>query len=271
MNIQSMGIMAILTIPIVLIAPNSMAISRCEQKVLGYNMLLTGLATWGFAKLNGEKVGLKTFALGSLAGAGHHYARKSILKGHEVSGLAQAYFWASVTENITLGDRPFEYVRYGVGPFSLRTKLSFKDFEIVPEVDIVDFTRGLLSIASDDIKDIDIERGMLVGKDNGFVNEGAVATTRGSLVAIKKDRGEFSRGDVIRHEAVHVSQAIQWHAFGSKKIGALQLNKHIRFGWVHPALSELDGADANDNSARYLEREARNNCSTASFTIQKRF
>ncbi len=271
MNIQGICVAVILTVSIVLIAPNSMAISRCEQKVLGYNMLITGLATWTFAKLNGEKVGLKTFALGSLAGAGHHYARKSILKGREVSGLAQSYFWASVTENITLGDRPFEYIRYGVGPFSMRAKLSLKDFEIVPEVDALDLTRGLLSIARKDIKDIDIERGMLVGKDNGFVNGGAVATTRGSLVAIKKDRGEFSRGDVIRHEAVHVSQAIQWNAFGSKKMGPLQLNKHIRFGWVHPILRELDDFDTDTETRSYFEREARNNCSTASFTIQKRF
>ncbi len=267
MSIPSVCTAVIFTVLIVLMAPNSMAISRCEQKVLGYNMLMTGLATWGFAKLNGKKVGLKTFALGSLAGAGHHYARKQILKGHEVSGLAQSYLWASVTENITLGDRPFEYVRYGVGPFSMRARLSKKEFEIVPEVDVLGLAEGALYILKKDIKNIDIRRGMLVGEDNGFVDDERDATTRGTLVAVKKEAG---RG-IIRHDAAHVSQSIQWNAFGSKKMGPYQLNKYMRFGWVHPVLNELDDRHANKESARYFEKEARNNCSTASFTIQKRF
>ena len=112
---------------------------------------------------------------------------------------------------------------------------------------------------------------MLVGKDNGFVNDGAVATTRGTLVAIRKELGGWDKGDVIKHEAVHVSQAIQWNAFGSKKVGRFQLNKHVRIGWAHPVLKELDNFDTETETRSYLEREARNNCSTASFTIQKRF
>jgi len=196
--------------------------------------------------------------LGAIAGAGHHLARKHIKRGDVELGILESYLWASMSENITLGEAPFEHVRYGIGPFSVR--LNTKNYKYNFETDLFDLAQTLYVISQNDVKNIKLKHNVIVAEDNGLTGE--LGMTNGSFVRVLPSTLTTFADHVIestlRHEIIHVSQNIQWTAFGSKQLGKYKLNENFRVGWFFNILQTID--ISNNKSDQLFEKEASQNC-----------
>lgn len=231
-----MKISALIVVLILLPAP---AYATSESKVRNINILLTSamavITTYIYGEIDNFDDLAKVASIGAVGGYGFYESRRMIGRGHIEQGLALSYFSSSVVENTTLGHHPLAHIRYGVGPIEMRVRTPFAaanrkhaDAWLYIDVDYIEtvYALDLLTGANR----VGIKRGLLYGEVDKIDIHGinAIGEARGRNVVFRKD---YIHDETLwRHEAVHVSQAIQMSSF---------LDPHRRYG--HSFATPLPG------------------------------
>ncbi len=238
-----MKVSALIIVGMLLSSP---AYATSESKARNINILMTSalavITAYVYGEIHNFEDLTKVAAVGAVGGYGFYESRKIIAKGNIEQGLAMSYFSSSIVENTTLGLHPLSHIRYGVGPIELRLTTPFatqssilhqssashqnaiqaytqdwiqswldSDTWLHIDVDYIETVYALDLLAN--ANSVGIKRGLLYGKVDKVDIDGinAIGEARGRSVVFRKDY--FHDETLWRHEAIHVSQAIQMSSF----------------------------------------------------------
>ncbi len=158
----------------------------------------------------------KALFWGAAAGHGFYHAKRTIGNGHIEQGLALSYLSSSVAENASLGEHPFAYLRYGVGPFEVRARTLLAKNRAAPfslDVDLFSVVTALGVWL--DTGSLSVRRGMLYGTTDSMsnVSDDTAGYASGRTVAFRS----VTDGQAVAHEAIHVAQNIQLSSFMARE------------------------------------------------------
>ncbi len=246
--------------------------AQSRSEIACFNIVGTGLVS-AFAsvilgKIDNAKDFLKVLGVGAAGGLTFLTAKTLIAEGQVEAGVALSFLSSSVVENVTIGEHPLSFLRYGVGPLELRisTGLSRRPrSHIALEADLAEVPLFLYFLHKADR--IQFRDGILTGiVDDSTIDvfgfkAGGVSPGRTVLLA----RPSFGDQQLWRHEVIHVSQDIQ---FGTWLVRARLFKQSsktnsrpkkftfgYRFGWV--LLSRIMVDEAWNHADRWVEVEAR--------------
>lgn len=161
-------------------------------------------------------------AWGAVAGYGFYQARDWVGDDRIQQGIALSYLSASITENIQYGDHALSYLRYGLGPVGVRVSTPLaedKPYNVAVEWDFVElgyFANALTEGQSFGIRD-GIINGIASGEGGQLENhQGREANARAYGSTVIMEPQVVDRDDIWRHEAVHVTQAIQYGSLATR-------------------------------------------------------
>lgn len=189
---------------------------------MAINILGTSIFTCIAGAIQGKftdyKDVLAALGFGALGGYGFYESRKIVGRGDVAEGVALSYLSSSVVENVSLGENPLAYLRYGTGPLEVRlaTPLAKRPKAWISlETDPIELlTFGYFCTKIDEIKFRD---GLVYGIENEeilteefYTNE--PADTHGSTIGrfVIMERKHLDSQTVWRHEAIHVTQNLQY-------------------------------------------------------------
>ncbi len=250
-----------------------------EAKVAAFNVVLTGTfavaRSWIEGRLEAREDALRVFLYGAAGGYGFYHAKRLAGGDRLAAGMGLAYLSASVVENAAQGRHPLGYVRLGLGPADLRLRTplarsgrSGDGARATVEVNAAGLA-GLVVLPLLGYRPV-LRGGLLhyrspepLGREGDYQRRG-LALGRVALLGPQAPRG------VLRHEAVHVIQALQvgavtpyyrlrtlWPAALHQPAGAAfrgDVRWDVQIDWLYGAL--MASSLLLDYSERWAEVEA---------------
>lgn len=214
-------IAAITVVCLFMFSNTALADSRRRQ-ILAFNVIGTSIFTCAAAAVQGNlkdyKDVLAALGYGALGGYGFFESRNTIGRGHVAEGVALSYLSSSVVENVSLGENPLAYLRYGTGPLELRlaTPLAWRPNAWI-SLDADPIEVATFALFCTKIDEIGFKDGLIYGIENEEIlsdeiyaedPEDLEGSTLGRHIII--ERRYLDRKIVWRHEAIHVTQNIQY-------------------------------------------------------------
>lgn len=231
---QLQVMMFVMVITLALWSPPNFAANHCDRQIRVNNMLGNAIITLIFRATNGEvrtwgDVG-ESLTYGATAGYLFYKSRVMIGQGDESRGLAAAYLASSMSENVSHGQHPLAYLRYGIGPMEVkwRTPWAGGGHHLSVNVNAVD-AMGLMSlIANGDAGNFKLRNGIMTGEDFGGMDSQFDGFALNRTVVMRPESADDQ--GLWHHEMIHTTQYLQYSSFGSERFDAVDWGKIDRFG-----------------------------------------
>ena len=245
-----------------------------RQRIALANVGLTSLFTVARGVVEGRVRsvgdGLEAAAWGAAAGAGFYAAKDQVGRGRGALGVGLAFASASLAENAATGSGPLGHVRVGFGPLDVRVRTPLAT-RPGPAFGVdVDPLAAVALVAVPLSGGRPVVRGGVLVYEHPALNRPdtggtyAPGTTVGRVVLTERDPDDH----VVRHETVHLIQAVQIGAvtpYGTlggvwprvrrtTSGGAVQWD--VRVDWLYAGLGGLDKLLADGPEDGWAEAEA---------------